>query len=113
MVEDVLQRLGYANNLRLATAFQYGSSSEHIVKYGASYYIDGGDRGTVKLFSHGTETGVEVFGSKRVVTVGTNGTTQVNFNNSTASEPFITAGSSAGISGTSFYVGAKVSLEMI
>ena len=39
--------LGYANNLRLATSFQYGSSSEHIVKYGASYYIDGGDRGTV------------------------------------------------------------------
>lgn len=88
--------------------YDYATTSEHIVKYGASYYIDGGDRGTVKLFSHGTETGVQVFGSKRVVTVGTNGTTQVNFNNSTASEPFITAGSSAGISGTSFYVGAKV-----
>ena len=88
--------------------YNYATTSEHIVKYGASYYIDGGDRGTVKLFSHGTETGVQVFGSKRVVTVGTNGTSQVNFNNSTASEPFITAGSSAGISGTSFYVGAKV-----
>ena len=88
--------------------YDYATTSEHIVKYGASYYIDGGDRGTVKLFSHGTETGVEVFGSKRVVTVGTNGTSQVNFNNSTASEPFITAGTSAGISGTSFYVGAKV-----
>jgi len=88
--------------------YEYATTSEHIVKYGASYYIDGGDRGTVKLFSHGTPTGVEVFGSKRVVTVGTNGTSQVNFNNSTASEPFITAGTSAGISGTSFYVGAKV-----
>ena len=49
-------RFGYANNLRTATSFGYGSSSEHIVKYGASYYIDGGDRGTVKLFGHGTPT---------------------------------------------------------
>ena len=30
----------------------YGSFSDHIVKYGASYYIDGGDRGTVRLYSH-------------------------------------------------------------
>jgi len=30
----------------------YGSASNHIVKYGASYYIDGGDRGTVRLYSH-------------------------------------------------------------
>ena len=102
-------KFGFNDADRFPTGgYEYATTSEHIVKYGASYYIDGGDRGTVKLFSHGTPTGVEVFGSKRVVTVGTNGTTQVNFNNSTASEPFITAGSSAGISGTSFYVGAKV-----
>jgi hypothetical protein len=30
----------------------YGATSDHVVKYGASYYIDGGDRGTVRLYSH-------------------------------------------------------------
>ena len=72
-------RFGYPDVKELQTGFDYGSSSEHIIKYGASYYIDGGDRGTVKLFSHGTPTGVEVFGSKRVVNVGS-ASTQVNFN---------------------------------
>ena len=28
------------------------SSSEFVIKYGSSYYIDGGDRGTVKLFNY-------------------------------------------------------------
>ena len=48
-----------------------------------------------------------MFGSKRVVNVGT-AATQVNFSNSTATEPYIIAGGSSGISGTSFYVGSKV-----
>jgi len=105
-------KFGYSADTHNETAsriggFGYGSSSQHIVKYGASYYIDGGDRGTVKLFSHGTPTGVQVFGSKRVVNVGT-AATQVNFSNSTATEPYIVAGGSSGISGTSFYVGSKV-----
>jgi len=99
--------LGYANNLRLATAFQYGSSSEHIVKYGASYYIDGGDRGTVKLFSFATDTETQIFGSKRLFTVGT-GTTQVDLSNATnASVPYIEGGATAGLS-TSYWVGSKV-----
>jgi len=99
--------LGYANNLRLATAFQYGSSSEHIVKYGASYYIDGGDRGTVKLFSFATDDDTEVFGSKRTFTVGT-GTTQVDLANATnASVPYLEGGATAGLS-TSYWVGSKV-----
>jgi len=103
-------KFGYSDtviNETSGSGFSYGSPSEHIVKYGASYYIDGGDRGTVKLFSHGTPTGVEVFGSKRIVNVGT-AATQVNFSNSTAVEPYIIAGGSSGISGTSFYVGSKV-----
>jgi len=101
-------KFGFNDADRFATGgYDYATTSEHIVKYGASYYIDGGDRGTVKLFSHGTETGVQVFGSKRVVNVGT-AATQVNFNNATATEPYIIAGGSAGISGTSFYVGSKV-----
>jgi len=105
-------KFGYSTDTHNQTAsniggFGYGSASQHIVKYGASYYIDGGDRGTVKLFSHGTPTGIQVFGSKRVVNVGT-AATQVNFSNSTATEPYIIAGGSSGISGTSFYVGSKV-----
>ena len=100
-------RNGVANNLRPVSTFSYGSGSEHIVKYGASYYIDGGDRGTVKLFSYSTPTNIEVYGSKRTVAVG-GGTTQVAITNATdATDPYITAGATAGLT-SSFYVGAKV-----
>lgn len=40
------------------------TQSNHVVKYGASYYIDGGDRGTVRLYSHSTTENINVFGSK-------------------------------------------------
>jgi hypothetical protein len=97
--------LGYANNLRKQNL--YGSASEHIIKYGASYYIDGGDRGTVKLFSHSTPTDIEVFGSKRTFFVGT-GTTQVDLSNATnANVPYLEGGATAGLS-TSYWVGSKV-----
>ena len=100
-------RFGYTNALRTATAFSYGTSSEHIIKYGASYYIDGGDRGTVKLFSYGTPTEVEVFGLKRKFAVGT-GSTEANLTQATdTSDPYITGGATAGL-GSSFYVGARV-----
>ena len=99
--------LGYANNLRTASGFQYGSASEHIMKYGASYYIDGGDRGTVKLFSHATPVAEDVFGSRRTFTVGT-GTTEVDLTNATsATKPYIEGGATAGLS-TSYWVGSKV-----
>jgi len=100
-------RNGVANNLRPQSTFSYGSGSEHIVKYGASYYIDGGDRGTVKLFSYSTPTNIEVYGSKRTVTVG-GGTTQVSLTNATnATDPYITAGATSGIT-SSFCVGSKI-----
>jgi hypothetical protein len=100
-------RNGVANNLRPQSTFSYGSGSEHIVKYGASYYIDGGDRGTVKLFSYSTPTNIEVYGSKRTVTVG-GGTTEVSLTNATdALDPYIAAGATSGIT-SSFYVGSKV-----
>jgi len=41
----------------------YGSNSNHIVKYGASYYIDGGDRGTVRLYSYSNADPVPIFGN--------------------------------------------------
>ena len=100
-------RNGVANNLRPASTFSYGSGSEHIVKYGASYYIDGGDRGTVKLFSYSTPTNIGVYGSKRTFTVGT-GTTEVGITTATnATDPYISGGATAGLT-SSFYVGAKV-----
>lgn len=100
-------RNGYANALRAATSFSYGSSSEHIVKYGASYYIDGGDRGTVKLFSYGSPTNTDVYGLKRTYTVGS-GTTEAALTNATDSlDPYITAGATSGLT-SSYYVGAKV-----
>ncbi len=101
-------RFGYANAKRLASVFPYGSSSEHIVKYGASYYIDGGDRGTVKLFSYSTPASESVYGSKRIFTVGS-GTTQASLNSTAtnASDPYILAGATSGLS-TSYYVGSKI-----
>ena len=100
-------RNGVANNLRPASTFSYGSGSEHIVKYGASYYIDGGDRGTVKLFSYSTPTNIGVYGSRRTFTVGT-GTTEVGITTATnATDPYISGGATAGLT-SSFYVGAKV-----
>jgi hypothetical protein len=101
-------RFGYPDVKRTPTSFDYGSSSEHIIKYGASYYIDGGDRGTVKLFSHGTPTGVEVFGSKRTFGVGSGGTQiTVDSNATNATDPYITGNASTSL-GSSYYVGTKI-----
>ena len=104
-------RNGYTNSNRGESTFSYGSASEHIVKYGASYYIDGGDRGTVKLFSYSTPTSVEVYGSKRTYTVNNGGGTgvavdELDLTNATSStDPYMIA--AAGIS-SSFFVGSKV-----
>ena len=45
----------------------YNSSSHSVVKYGASYYIDGGDRGTVRLYSHNNEDTVDSYGKRWAV----------------------------------------------
>ena len=104
-------RFGYNDVKRTPTSFGYGSSSEHIIKYGASYYIDGGDRGTVKLFSHGTPTGVEVFGSKRTFTVGASDGILVDSTDARhPTNPFIQGGATtqSALFTTSYFVGAKV-----
>ena len=104
-------RAGYANNKRLASQFvNYGTSSEHIVKYGASYYIDGGDRGTVKLFSHGTANNEDVFGSKRSFSVGSIGAGSTAINLSDAdneTDPSIECGDNV-TPMNSYWVGSKV-----
>jgi hypothetical protein len=100
-------RFGYANNKRPASTFAYGSASEHIMKYGASYYIDGGDRGTVKLFSYSNSNTTSVYGSKRSFTVGVGAAEVVITNATNATDPYITAGASSGLC-TSFYIGSKI-----
>ena len=104
-------RNGYTNSLRGESTFSYGTSSEHIVKYGASYYIDGGDRGTVKLFSYSTSTPSDIYGSRRTYTVNNGGgtgvaTNEVDLTNATSTtDPYIIG--AVGIT-SSFFVGAKV-----
>ena len=89
------------------------SYSENIVKYGASYYIDGGDRGTVKLFSHATPDTIKIYGSKRSFTADGNVTSQDDkldlstAGGSSATEPFIKCSPNIGL-GSSFYVGSKI-----
>jgi len=63
---------GYLNADRsFNTESGYGSCSEQLTKYGASYYIDGGDRGTVRLFSYASENLKEIGGSKYVFSSAT------------------------------------------
>jgi hypothetical protein len=63
---------GYLNaQRRLNTESGYGSCSEQLTKYGASYYIDGGDRGTVRLFSYAADNLKEIGGSKYLFVGGT------------------------------------------
>ena len=49
----------------------YESESHNIVKYGASYYIDGGDRGTVRLYSHNNDDPVSAIGKQWTATSNT------------------------------------------
>jgi len=50
-----------------ATQHGYNTVSHNIVKYGASYYIDGGDRGTVRLYSHNNQATVSARGKQFAV----------------------------------------------
>jgi len=63
---------GYKNNGRQVNYIANSNSySEFLVKYGASYYIDGGDRGTVRLFNYATPTQENVYGNKLRYTIPT------------------------------------------
>ena len=72
---------GYKNELSQNYIAGSSSRSEYLVKYGASYYIDGGDRGTVRLFNCRSAT-AEVFGD----TVIDNITSDNNYSAGTLSE---------------------------
>ena len=99
-------RFGLPNADRLQDP--YGSYSESVVKYGASYYIDGGDRGTVRLFNHSSDTPTSVYGSKFKL-----GVTNTNANDPVAPyftvtnlDPDTTGRDAPAVS--TYYVGAKV-----
>jgi hypothetical protein len=56
---------GYENNKKAENYIANSNSySEFLVKYGASYYIDGGDRGTVRLFNYATPIQENIYGNK-------------------------------------------------
>jgi len=49
------------NDLETAESYAGGkTASEFVIKYGSSYYIDGGDRGTVKLFNYSNDNLVDL-----------------------------------------------------
>ena len=64
---------GYVNATKQENYISGSNSrSEFLVKYGASYYIDGGDRGTVRLFNYATPTTEDVYGSKLTFGIAAN-----------------------------------------
>ena len=80
-------RYGYPNSAasgrRLPNSITgSGSYSQFITKYGASYYIDGGDRGTVRLYSYASDQATDIEGSKYLI--------KVNATQSQAADPYIT-----------------------
>ncbi len=84
----------------------YGSSSNHIVKYGASYYIDGGDRGTVRLYSHTNIVPTKVYGRTYSLTQTVTVTDPVPAD--TIQYPYITLTDFAAITDRTFFMKAQV-----
>lgn len=80
----------------------YDSTANHIVKYGASYYIDGGDRGTVRLYSHTNNTNTKVYG--KLYDVGTVTTTA----NAVFGGTYFTIPSGTGPSDKSFFMKGQI-----
>jgi len=88
----------------------YGEASHNIVKYGASYYIDGGDRGTVRLYSHNNEDQTPAYGKQWSVSgnlVTTEDLDGVDTPSIIVNDTTVTTGSTAGIK-PSFFMGATV-----
>jgi hypothetical protein len=103
------KRYGYENTAIVGKRIQNsvpgsGSYSQYITKYGASYYIDGGDRGTVRLFSYSSDAAINVYGSKYLV--------KVNASQSQANDPYLTVipftDDTVNPAISDFYIGASV-----
>jgi len=98
-------RYGYVNSSRLQNSVPgSGSYSEYITKYGASYYIDGGDRGTVRLYSYSSPSATDVKGSKYRVLA--------NASQAQSADPYITLNESPPYDNnptvSDFYMGGTV-----
>jgi hypothetical protein len=102
-------RYGYPNNSELGyrkanSITGSGSYSQFITKYGASYYIDGGDRGTVRLYSHASEQPIDIQGSKYLL--------NVDASQSQAADPYLTVSEVSPYDVnpiiSDFYIGATV-----
>mgnify|MGYP006413401417 CR=1 FL=1 len=109
---------GYFNSSKQQNYIDGSSSrSEFIVKYGASYYIDGGDRGTVRLFNYATPAPEPIHGSKLTFNIssGDDFTAQPPTSGDFAGVPYIDI-SGATVAGTNnlvvndftFYMNATV-----
>lgn len=103
------ERYGYENSSSFLkrlpnTVPGSGSFSQYITKYGSSYYIDGGDRGTVRLYSHASSAASEIYGSKYRV--------QVNASQSQTLDPYLTIDETAPYDNNpavnDYYMGAVV-----
>jgi len=84
----------------------YGSTSHHIVKYGASYYIDGGDRGTVRLYSHNNDSVIDALG-KQFPTTSNSTNDNETFTGSGTSLYYITVNGST-YPDAEFFMGASI-----
>ena len=92
--------LGDGEEASTPAGANYTTESHNVVKYGASYYIDGGDRGTVRLYSHNNDDTVSAYGKQWTVTgYATSGS---------GSNQIITVDTPTGVDPT-FFIGAKVS----
>lgn len=93
-------RMGPNNAERLPSS--YSTYSENLVKYGASYYIDGGDRGTVRLYNHSSDTPTEIYGSRY----------SFNINNDEGSNPYNPSVQVTSLNGapdlSTFYINSKI-----
>ena len=79
------RRWGYQNADRVSNGYTglinnqaVNSTSEFLVKYGASYYIDGGDRGTTRLFSYSRPDFKDVYGQQSSLSFTYDGSAATN-----------------------------------
>ena len=97
-------RFGVSNTSRANSGYN-SSYSENLVKYGASYYIDGGDRGTVRLYNHSLVDPAkgDLDGGRFAMTVDGGVSTQ-----DTVNPYFVVTGVGTSPALSTFYIGASI-----
>ena len=103
-------RFGLTNADRANSGYN-SSYSENLVKYGASYYIDGGDRGTVRLYNHSSVDPAkgDIDGSKYTFAVDATATVDGDPTTQNTINPyFVVTSTNGGPALGTFYIGANV-----